>query len=177
MSWDWWPATLAKSAPIGLLVNPTNRLVDSESKLAREAARALGRDLILVGAGTAGELEAAFDTLARQGAAGLAIWQEAFLASRRDQIVAITLRDKLPMVGPLRQFTEVGGLMSYGANIVEAYRQVGVYVGKVLRGASPADLPVVQPTTYELVINLKTAKTLGLSLPPGLLAIADEVIE
>jgi putative ABC transport system substrate-binding protein len=168
---------LAKSAPIGLLVNPTNKLVDAESKLAQEAARALGRDLILVGAGSAGELEAAFDMLARQRAGGLAVWQEAFLASRRDQIVALALRHRLAMVGPIREFTEAGSLMSYGANIAEAYRQVGIYVGKILRGASPADLPVLQPTTYELVINLKTAKALSLTVPPSLLARADEVIE
>jgi putative tryptophan/tyrosine transport system substrate-binding protein len=168
---------LAKSAPIGVLINPTNRLADGESKLAREAARALGRDLILVGAAMAGELEAAFDTLAGQRAGGLAVWQEAFLESRRDQIVALALRDRLPMVGPIRRFTEAGALMSYGANIGEAYRQVGIYVGKILRGQSPSDLPILQPTTYELVINLKTARALGLDVPPTLLAIADEVIE
>jgi ABC-type uncharacterized transport system substrate-binding protein len=168
---------LAKSAPIGVLINPTNRLADGESKLAQEAARALGRDLILVGAAMAGELEAAFDTLAGQRAGGLAVWQEAFLESRRDQIVALALRDRLPMVGPIRRFTEAGALMSYGANIGEAYRQVGIYVGKILRGQSPSDLPILQPTTYELVINLKTARALGLDVPPTLLAIADEVIE
>jgi ABC-type uncharacterized transport system substrate-binding protein len=168
---------LAKSAPVGVLVNPTNRLADGESKLAQEAARALGRDLILVGAATAGELEAAFDTLARQRAGGLAIWQEAFLESRRDQIVTLALRHRLPIVGPIRAFTEAGALMSYGSNIGEAYRQVGIYVGKVLKGESPADLPVLQPTTYELVMNLKTAKALGLTVPDKLLALADEVVE
>jgi putative tryptophan/tyrosine transport system substrate-binding protein len=168
---------LPKSAPIAVLVNPTNKLADGESKLAQDAARALGRDLILVGAATAGELETAFDTLAGQRAGGLAIWQEAFLADRRDQIVALALRHKLPIVGPIRAFTEAGALMSYGANIGEAYRQVGIYVGKILKGESPADLPVLQPTTYELVINLKIAKALGLEIPPTLLALADEVIE
>jgi putative ABC transport system substrate-binding protein len=168
---------LAKSAPIGVLINPRNRLADEESKLAREAARALGRALILVGAATAGEVDAAFDTLAEQRAGGVAVWQEAFLESRRDQIVALALRNRLPMVGPIRRFTEAGSLMSYGANIGEAYRQVGIYVGKILRGQSPAELPVLQPTTYEMVINLKTAKALGLEIPPTLLALADEVIE
>ena len=167
---------LAKSAPIGVLVNPNNKLVDAESRLAQEAARALGRDLILARAGTVGELEAAFDTLAGQRAGGLAVWQEAFLASRRDQIVELALRHRLPMIGPIRPFAEAGSLMSYGAKIAEAYREVGVYVGKVLKGESPADLPVLQPTTHELVINIKTANALGLTVPASLLAQADEVI-
>ena len=171
---DW---LLPKAAPIGFLVNPTNRVVDEESKLAQEAARALRRNLILVGASTAGELDAAFDTLARQRAAGLAIWQEAFLESRRNQIVALALRHRLPIVGPIRAFTEAGALVSYGSNIGEAYRQVGIYVAKILKGSSPADLPVLQPTTYELIINLKTARELGLTIPDKLLALADEVIE
>jgi putative tryptophan/tyrosine transport system substrate-binding protein len=168
---------LPKFAPIGLLINPANKVADEESKLAQEAARALGRDLILIGAATAGEIETAFDTLTEQRVGGLAVWQEAFLESRRDQLVAMALRHRLPMVGPIRRFTEVGALMSYGAKIAEAYRQVGIYVGRILRGQSPAELPVLQPTTYELVINIKTAKMLGLEIPPTLLAIADEVIE
>jgi putative tryptophan/tyrosine transport system substrate-binding protein len=115
--------------------------------------------------------------LASQRAGGLAVWQEAFLESRRDQIVTLALRHRLPMVGPIRSFAEAGALMSYGANIAEAYRQVGIYVGKILKGASPADMPVLQPATYELIINLKTAKAFGLTVPPTLQAIADEVIE
>jgi ABC-type uncharacterized transport system substrate-binding protein len=166
-----------KSAPIAELINPTNRLVDAESKLAQEAAGTLGRDLILVEASTEVEIDAAFETLARRGAGGLAVWQEAFLTSRRHQIVALAQRHRLPAIGPVRLFTEAGGLMSYGTNVSEMYRQVGIYVGKILKGASPNDLPVLQPTTYELVINLKTAKALGLEIPPTLLARADEVIE
>jgi putative tryptophan/tyrosine transport system substrate-binding protein len=169
---------LAKSAPIGVLVNPANKLfTNGESKLAREAARALGRDLILVEASMESEIAAAFDTLAKQSAGGLVISQEAFLESRRDQIVALALRHGLPMVGPIQPFAEAGALMSYGAKIGEAYRQVGIYVGKILRGQSPADLPVVQPATYEFVINLKTAKVLGLDIPPTLVALVDAVIE
>jgi putative ABC transport system substrate-binding protein len=168
---------LPKSAPIGVLVNPSNRFSDGETKLAREAARALGRDLILVEAATAGEIEKAFDTLTEKKAGGLAVSQEAFLESRRKQIVALAFVHRLLLVGPIRAFTEAGALVSYGSNIGEAYRQVGVYVGKILKGASPADLPILQPTEFELVINLTTARALGLEIPPTLLAIADEVIE
>ena len=150
-----------RSAPIAELVNPTNRLLDAELKVAREAARTLGRDLIIVGAGADAELDAAFATLAQRGAGGLAVWQEAFLTNRRRQIVALAQGYRLPTVYPNRL----------------SYRQVGIYVGKILRGASPADLPVSQPTTYELVINLKTAKALGLDVPATVLARADEVIE
>jgi ABC-type uncharacterized transport system substrate-binding protein len=168
---------LVKSAPVGLLVNPTNKLADEESKLAQEAARVLGRELIIVGAGSAGEIDAAFETLARRGAVGLAVWQEAFLLSRRDQIVTLAQHYRLPIITQGRQFAEAGALMSYGTNTSESYRQVGIYVGKILRGTSPADLPVLQPTTYELVINLKTAKALDLRITDKLLTLADEVIE
>jgi putative ABC transport system substrate-binding protein len=174
---DLLDGLLPKSAPIGFLVNPANRGADAESKLAQEAVSALGRGLILVGASTASELDLAFDTLAWQGVSGLAMWQEAYLESRRDQIVALALRHRLPMVGPIRSFAEAGALMSYGADIAEAYRQVGIYVGKILKGASPGDIPVLQPTTYELVINLKTAKNLGLQIPDKLLVLADGLIE
>jgi len=166
-----------KSAPLAELVNPTNRLLEEELKLAHKAARALGRELIVVGAATEGEIEAAFDSLARQRPGGLTVWQEAFLTSRRHQIVALAQRHKLAVIAHVRQFAELGGLMSYGTNPSESYRQVGIYVGKILKGTSPTDLPVLQPTTYELVINLKAAKSLGLQIPDKLLALADEVIE
>jgi putative ABC transport system substrate-binding protein len=168
---------LAKFTPIGLLINPSNKAADEESKLAQEAARALGRDLVLVGASTAGEIDTAFETLVRQRVGGLSLWQEAFLETRRDQIVALASHHRLPVVGPIRWFAEGGSLMSYGANIGEAYRQVGIYVGRILKGESPADLPVLQPRTYELVINLKTARALGVEIPPTLLVLADGVIE
>jgi putative ABC transport system substrate-binding protein len=168
---------VVKSAPIGVLINPTNRFSDGESKLAREAARALGRDLILVGAATAGDVEMAFDTLMAQKAGGLAVSQEGFLESRRDQIVALALGHRLPLVGPIRAFTEAGALMSYGHDIGDAYRQTGIYVGRVLKGEKPADLPVMQPAKFEFVINLPTARLLGIQIPPTLFAFADEVIE
>jgi putative tryptophan/tyrosine transport system substrate-binding protein len=166
-----------KAAPIAELINPTNRLLDEELNLARKAAGLLGRELIVVGASTEVGLDAAFKELDRQGAAGLTVWQEAYFLTRRDQIVALAQRYRLPTIYPNLAFTKIGGLMSYGSNNSEAFRQVGMYVGKILSGASPADLPVLQPTTYELLINLKTAKALGLEIPPTLLARADEVIE
>jgi putative tryptophan/tyrosine transport system substrate-binding protein len=171
-------AVAPKSTPLAELVNPGNRrILDAELKLAHEAARALGRELIVVGAENEQEIDAAFEALARQRPGGVTIWQEAFLTSRRDQLVALAQRYKLAVIASFREFAESGGLMSYGTSRSESHRQVGIYVGKILKGASPADLPVLQPTTYELVLNLRTAKTLGLQIPDKLLAIADEVIE
>jgi len=168
---------LPKSAPVAVMVNPTNRIAGAELKLAEEAARALGRELIVVQAGTEGEIDAGFESMARQGAGGLVVWQEAYLEGRRHQIVALAQRHRLPAIYPIRQFPEIGGLISYGTNTSESYRQVGIYAGRILKGEKPADLPVQQPTKFELVINLKTAKALGLEIPPKLLALADEVIE
>ena len=162
--------------PLALLVNPTNKLADAEIKLAESAARALARDLIVVGASTEGEIDTAFETLAQRKAGGLAVWQEAYLANKYRKVVALAKHHGLPMIGPGREWAEAGALMSYGANRSQLLRQVGVYVGRILRGASPADLPVVQPTTYELIINLAAAGALGLSIPTSLLASADEVI-
>jgi putative ABC transport system substrate-binding protein len=166
-----------ESAPVALLLNPTNRLMSEELKLAQEAARSLGRELVVLEAGSEGEIDAAFETLARRGARGLVVWQEAYFNSRRHQIVALAARRAIPTVYPWRIAVEAGGLMSYGADPNDAYRQVGIYTGRILKGAKPADLPVLQPTKFELVINLKTAKALGLDMPPTLLARADEVIE
>jgi putative ABC transport system substrate-binding protein len=169
---------LMKHEPLALLVNPTNRLmIGEEVKIAQPAARALGRDLILVEAGTEPEINAAFETLVRQKARGLAVWQEAYFVSRRHQIASLAKHHRLLTIGSGRAFVEAGVLMSYGSNPSELHRHVGVYVGKILRGASPADLPVLEPTTYELVINITTAKALGLIMPAALLARADEVIE
>ncbi len=166
-----------KSAAIAVLLNPTNRLSDAELKLAQEAARSLGRELIAVEASTEGEIDAAFEIKARQGARGLVVSQEAYLNSRRHQIVDLAARQAIPTVYPWRSAVEAGGLMSYGADLSDGYRKVGIYTGRILKGAKPADLPVEQPTKFELVINLMTAKALGLTVPPILLARADEVIE
>ena len=166
-----------KTAPLAVLVNPTNRLVGLESRIAVGAAQALGRDLVVLEAGTEQEIDAAFEAIVRKKVRGLAVWQEAFFVSRRQQIVALAQQRRLPAIFPMRLFIEAGGFMSYGANTSESYRQAGVYVGKVLNGAAPSDLPVLQPTIYELIINLTTAKALGIDVPPSLLARADEVIE
>jgi putative ABC transport system substrate-binding protein len=165
-----------KLEPLALLVNPTNKLADAEIKLAEGAASALARDLIVVGASTEGEIDTAFETLAQRRAGGLAVWQEAYLADKYRRIVGRAKYHRLPTIGPGREWAEAGALMSYGANRSQLLRQIGVYAGKILRGASPADLPVVQPTTYELIINLAAAEALGLTIPLSLLASADEVI-
>ena len=123
------------------------------------------------------DLEATFEALVRQGADALLVGNDVFFTNQRQQIVATAARHAVPAVYAFRQFAESGGLMSYSTNLVEVYRQIGVYIGRVLKGENPANLPVVQPTKFELVINLKTAKTLGLDVPPSLLARADEVIE
>jgi putative ABC transport system substrate-binding protein len=144
-------------------------------KGAQEAALALGRQIRIVNAGSEAEIDNAFATLA--GADGLVIAPDAFFIARREQLVALAAREAVPVLYPFREFTEIGGLMSYGASLPYQYRLVGTYTGKILQGAKPSELPVLQPTKYELCINLKTTRQLGLQLPPSLLAIADEVIE
>jgi putative ABC transport system substrate-binding protein len=168
---------LPKSTAVAILINPTNRPPAAELKQAEEAARALGRELVVLEAGHEGEIDAAFETLVQRRLGGLVVWQEAFLASRRQQIVALAQRHRLPTIYATRQFAEIGGLISYGSNPAESYRQVGIYAGKILKGARPADLPVMQPAIFELVLNLGTAKSLALAIPSTLLALADEVIE
>jgi putative tryptophan/tyrosine transport system substrate-binding protein len=168
---------LPTAAPIGLLVNPSNANVGDVVSNTQRAARAVGRELIVVGAASKSEIEAAFEAMARQRAGGLVVWQEAYFAIERALIVTLAARHAVPAIYGPRFFPEVGGLMSYGANRDEMYRLTGVYAGKVLRGTKPADLPVLQPTKFELVINLTTAKALGLQIPDKLLALADEVIE
>jgi putative ABC transport system substrate-binding protein len=123
------------------------------------------------------DLEATFEALVRQGADALLVGNDVFFTNQRQQIVATAARHAVPAVYAFRQFAESGGLMSYSTNLVEVYRQIGVYIGRVLKGENPANLPVVQPTKFELVINLNTARALGLEVPATLLARADEVIE
>jgi putative ABC transport system substrate-binding protein len=166
-----------KAAVFAILVNPNNPNIDDDTKGLQAAARSSGLELIILKAATERDLEIAFATLVQQQAEGLIIGDDPFLISQRDQIVALGARHAVPTAYFSREFAESGGLLSYGTSIANGYRQVGVYTGQILKGAQPSDLPIVQPTNFDLVINLKTAKALGLTIPPLLLARADEVIE
>jgi putative ABC transport system substrate-binding protein len=165
------------SRPIGVLVNPANPAADLQLRKLQEAARVIKREIDILRASTALDIDTAFEIAAQKGAAALLVVQDPFFNSRREQFVALAARHRQPVAYPLREFTDIGGLISYGHDLVDGYRQMGVYAGRILKGEKPADLPVVQPTKFEFVINLKTAKTLGLTIPPSLLTTADEVIE
>jgi putative ABC transport system substrate-binding protein len=162
---------------IAVLVN--RNYLDSEAQLndVQEAARTLGLQILPLKIGSERDFETAFMTLISQGAGALLVVGGAFFTPHRVQLAILAARHTVPAIYPLREFATAGGLMSYAANLADAYRQVGVYVGRILKGEKPADLPVMQPTAFQFVINLKTAKTLGLDVPPRLLALADEVIE
>jgi putative ABC transport system substrate-binding protein len=162
---------------IALLVNPKNPNAERIIRDVQEAARAKGVQLAVLHASNESEIAAAFATLAGLHAGALLIGSDTFFASRRDQLVALASHYAVPAIYSFREFAAAGMLASYGASNAAAFRQVGIYAGQILKGAKPADLPVQQPTTYELVVNLKTAKALGLTVPPSILARADEVIE
>ena len=168
---------LRTSAAVALLVNPNNPHTEPETKVVQDAARSLGLQLHVLDASTEGEIDTAFGKLIELRAGGLLVSVDAFLTSQRDQIVALAARHAVPAIYGVREFATAGGLMSYGTDVADAYRQVGIYAGKILKGAKPADLPVQQVARVEFVINLKTAKTLGLTFPITLLGRADEVIE
>jgi putative ABC transport system substrate-binding protein len=165
-----------KATKVALLVNPTSPLSESLAREMMPAARTLGLQLHVLQASTDRELDAVFETLA-QGAGALVIGIDAFFISRSKHIAALSLRHAVPTIFQNREFAAAGGVMSYGGSGTDAYRQVGVYTGRILKGEKPADLPVLQSTKVELIINLKTAKALGLDVPPTLIARADEVIE
>jgi putative ABC transport system substrate-binding protein len=165
------------AAVIGVLLNPTNPAAEGQTKDVHAAARTVGRQMHVVTASSEAEFDAAFAALAQQRSGGLLVAADPFFFSRREQLVALAARHAIPAIYEWREFAVAGGLISYGNSIIEAYRQIGLYSGRILKGANPADLPVVQPTKFELVINLKTARALGLTVPNAMQLLADEVIE
>lgn len=160
-----------------MLLNPKNPNVGPQLRDVTEAAHTLGLQIAVLHAATAGDLNTALAKAASADTGALLVGADAFFNSRRNQIVGLVAHLRLPAIYELREFVAAGGLISYGPSLADAYRQVGVYAGRILNGEKPADLPVVQPTRFELVINMKTAKGLGLSVPPSLRMQADEVIE
>jgi putative ABC transport system substrate-binding protein len=158
-------------------VNQNSSQGQGQIKDVQEAARGLGQRLVVLNGGSDEEIDAAFAGLAQQQVGALLVGSDPFFDPRRGRLIALVARHAVPALYHFRDYPLEGGLLSYGASIADLYRQVGEYVGRVLKGDKPADLPVMLPTKFELVINLKTAQALGLAIPPGVLAIADEVIE
>jgi len=165
------------STTFALLVNPSSEAISIELRDTRASATGLGLELVVLEARTERDIEAAFSFAARQQASGMLVSADPLFTSLSGQLVALAGRYSLPAVYPFRQYAHAGGLMSYGTELTWAYRQIGVYAGRILKGSKPAELPVQLPTKFALVINLKTAKALGIAVPPSLLARADEVIE
>jgi len=162
---------------VAVLVNPTNPSMETTVRDVEAAARATGLQVQVFNASTSREIDAAFARFGRERPDAVFVSLDTFFNSRRAQLVNLASRHALPAIFPTRDIAEIGGLMSYGANILDAFRQVGIYTGRILKGAKPAELPVVQASRFELVINNQTARMLGLTVPPTLLATADEVIE
>jgi putative ABC transport system substrate-binding protein len=165
------------AAAVAYLINPNEPTAASQISDAEEAARATGQQFIVLRASTDGEIDAAFTALVRQRAGALLVGTGPFFLTRANKLVGLAARHAVPAMYYRREFYEIGGLASYGASTAEMYRQMGIYTGRILKGDRPADLPVLQPIKFEFVINLKTAKAMGLTVPPALLARADEVIE
>jgi putative ABC transport system substrate-binding protein len=167
-----------KAVRIAVLVNPANvSTADAYARAIPEAARTTGLQVQFLNSSTSQEIEAALATLARDRVEALLVAGDSFFFSRRVQFATLTARHAIPAIYPTREYVEVGGLMSYGTDDLDRFRQVGIYTGQILKGAKPADLPVMQSTKFEFLINLVTARALGLEVPPGLSARADEVIE
>jgi putative tryptophan/tyrosine transport system substrate-binding protein len=170
-------ALVPAAATFGFLVDPSNPNSAPETADMRTAANLIGRKLVVLGASSANEIDVAFATFAEQRVDALVVAAHAFLGGESRQLVELALRHGLPTISYNREFAAAGGLMSYGGSLIESVRQQGIYTGRILKGDKPGDLPVQQVTRFEMVLNLKTAKALGLAIPPTLLAIADEVIE
>ncbi len=166
-----------QATTLGVLINPNYPPAASQLRAVEEAARTVGMRTFALRAGNDAEVEAAFAAAVRQGLRALAVTSDPFFNTRSEALVALAARHALPTVYPFREYVPAGGLMSYGVDLGEMYRQVGIYAGQVLKGTKPADLPIMQPIKFEFVINLKTAKALGLNVPETLLARADDVIE
>ncbi len=168
---------VSTARPIAVLINRGNPVGASELTDVESAAHTIGQQIEILNASNDGDLEALSVALDRQRPGALLVGSDPFLLNRREQLVSLVARHRLPALYPLREYVLVGGLISYGTSLADAFRQGGIYVGRILKGAKPAELPVVQPTKFELVINIKTAKALGLTVPPTLMVAADEVIE
>jgi putative ABC transport system substrate-binding protein len=166
-----------KAVRIAVLVNPANASTAESLREVQQAAPTIGLQIQILNATTIGEIEAAFATLARERSDALFVAPDPFFTSRAVQFATLTMRDRIPAAYANRDIVEAGGLMSYGTDLADMFRQVGVYTGQILKGAKPADLPVLQSTKFEFVINMQTARALGVEVPPGVLSIVDEVIE
>jgi putative ABC transport system substrate-binding protein len=165
------------AAPLAVLIDPNAAGYDTVTGAIRTAATALGRQIEFFTASNNREIDLAFEELVQKRSDGLLVAPNVLFNTRRVQIVALAAHYRVPTIYIQREFVETGGLMSYGRNIVDQYRQLGIYAGRILKGEKPADLPVLRPTKFEFVLNLHTAKLLGLDIPPGVIAIADEIIE
>jgi putative ABC transport system substrate-binding protein len=168
---------IPEAAVIAVLVNPNNPQADIQVSDLQAAADTLGRKITILKPGSEADLDAAFATLAQEGAKAVVVIGDPFFNSRRKQLIALAARHAIPAIYSNRENVDEGGLISYGASLPEAYREVGIYAGRILKGAKPADLPVLQPTKFEMVVNLRTARALNLALPSALLDRADKVIE
>ena len=168
---------IPKASVIAFLVNPSSQIAEMQITEVQEAARSIGQAMFILNASTEHEIDLAFETLVQRGASALLMSADLFFQVRRDQLIALEARYKVPVMYEWPEFVAAGGLISYSTALTDSMLRMGVYVGRILNGAKPAELPVVQSTSFELVINLTTAKSLGLTVPPSLVAIADQVIE